>query len=737
MTTAKSIMDENLRSVKEGSAIILVPEGPQDVFYNPIQQFNRDLSVLAIRAFGEDKIARASSRPPRKSRRRRRQAKDVTSSEIPAHVRPESETTEEPSAKRQKLDDQNDDVPTNGARDETAQDQESRDEMNESDRQIPTQHRIRILDALSATGLRALRYAKELPFNAVITANDKSKDATKSIKQNVEHNGLQGQITVTTTNAQAHMYALLGDDDNQGSSREKYDVVDLDPYGTAAPFLDAAVQALKQGGLLCVTCTDAGVFASCGYPEKTYALYGGLPIKGLHSHEGGLRLILHAISTSAARYGFAVEPLLSLSIDFYARIFVRVRRSPADVKFLAGRTMVVYNCDSGCGSWSTQYLGRNSVLSDKNPNNIVWKHTMALAPTTSPHCPHCGFKTHLAGPMFGGPLHNPAFIQRILSYLPNLDTDVYQTIPRIEGMLTTALEECDAIAELHPASEPPSPPASNEPPQSTTGPSTSPTQPPVTTTTATTTNAASPSTSTPHPDPLPIPPVHPSTLDPHPFHLTASHLAKALHCAAPSDAQFRGALRALGHRCWRAHTKPSTIRTDAPWATVWRVMRAWVAQRARVRRRAVREGTAGWGIFRVGREEGEEGDWFVDGEGFGEGGKEGVREGVKGGEKEGEKKGVKEVEKEGEKEAREGEKGEQDRGAEKDTGPGKKDGNGEKLGKGIYPEIVFDEELGKEEHIGGKRLRRYQTNPRPNWGPMSRAKAGGNKKGDEGSSVQQ
>ena len=50
--------------VREGSAEILSIKKPdiqpkqsansQTVFYNPIQQFNRDLSVLAIRAFGED-----------------------------------------------------------------------------------------------------------------------------------------------------------------------------------------------------------------------------------------------------------------------------------------------------------------------------------------------------------------------------------------------------------------------------------------------------------------------------------------------------------------------------------------------------------------------------------------------------------------------------------------------------------------------------------------------------------
>jgi tRNA (guanine26-N2/guanine27-N2)-dimethyltransferase len=50
--------------VREGLAEILKPRSPteqtgdgpmsQTVFYNPIQQFNRDLSVLAIRAFAED-----------------------------------------------------------------------------------------------------------------------------------------------------------------------------------------------------------------------------------------------------------------------------------------------------------------------------------------------------------------------------------------------------------------------------------------------------------------------------------------------------------------------------------------------------------------------------------------------------------------------------------------------------------------------------------------------------------
>ena len=46
--------------------------------------------------------------------------------------------------------------------------------------------------------------------------------------------------------------------------RSQFDVVDLDPYGTAAIFLDSAMQAVAEGGLLCVTCTDMAVLCGSG-----------------------------------------------------------------------------------------------------------------------------------------------------------------------------------------------------------------------------------------------------------------------------------------------------------------------------------------------------------------------------------------------------------------------------------------------------------------------------------------
>lgn len=40
-----------------------------------------------------------------------------------------------------------------------------------------------------------------------------------------------------------------------------YDLIDIDPFGCAAGFLDASVQAVRDGGLLCVTSTDMPVLS--------------------------------------------------------------------------------------------------------------------------------------------------------------------------------------------------------------------------------------------------------------------------------------------------------------------------------------------------------------------------------------------------------------------------------------------------------------------------------------------
>lgn len=60
---------------------------------------------------------------------------------------------------------------------------------------------ITILEALSATGLRSIRYAKEVPGIKEIIANDISQKAVEDIKHNIIDNKVEGLVTASFNDA--------------------------------------------------------------------------------------------------------------------------------------------------------------------------------------------------------------------------------------------------------------------------------------------------------------------------------------------------------------------------------------------------------------------------------------------------------------------------------------------------------------------------------------------------------
>ena len=156
---------------------------------------------------------------------------------------------------------------------------------------------------------------------------------------------------------------------------------------------------------------------------------------------------------------------------------------------------------------------------------------------------------HLAGPMYAGPLHSPDFINKILNELPNASRDIYGTIPRIEGMLQTALEETLE------------PPADDQPSIKE--------------------------------DEL-------ASLEPYPFFFHPTILARAMHCVCPDEDSFRGALRGLGYQVTRSHCKPGSIKTDAPWSVLWHIMREWVRQKNPVKVENISPNTPAYRLLRLG-----------------------------------------------------------------------------------------------------------------------------------------
>lgn len=86
-------------------------------------------------------------------------------------------------------------------------------------------------------------------------------------------------------------------------------------------------------------------------------------------------------------------------------------------------------------------------------------------------------------------------------------------------------------------------------------------------------------------------------VDRHPFFIMPQALAKTLHCLTPTEAALRTALTTLGYGVTRSHARPGSLKTDAPWHMIWTVMRAWIAQRAPIKEGALKEGSPGWTIL--------------------------------------------------------------------------------------------------------------------------------------------
>lgn len=199
---------------------------------------------------------------------------------------------------------------------------------------MPPYEGIRILDALAASGLRSMRYYQEIDNVQHITINDLEEAAVERAHQNLKENNLQDKLAesrdlpgifIQQADARAVMY----------SSTRYYHVIDLDPYGSAVSFLDAAVQCIENGGLLCVTCTDMAALGG-SRPETCFGRYGSMPVqRAAYLQEMAVRILLDAISKSAARYGRVLRPVLSVGMDFYVRVFVEIHNSKSAVNSLS------------------------------------------------------------------------------------------------------------------------------------------------------------------------------------------------------------------------------------------------------------------------------------------------------------------------------------------------------------------------------------------------------------------
>eukprot|EP01038_Epipyxis_sp_PR26KG_P007247 gene7247-9879_t len=493
--------EDNHHEIKEGTASMLYNDD-EVVFYNKVQVLNRDLSIQVIRLFSEI----------------------IT-----------NERLEKYNVKHAHYEE----ILSKGAIGKAPH---------------PPRQGVTVLDALAATGLRSIRYVKEIPLLSNVTINDLLLEATQAAKANCIHNNVdESKYTICNRDAIMLMYENREHEHN-------FDVVDLDPYGTAAPFLDSAVQAVSSdGGLLCVTCTDMTVLSG-NYPEVCFAKYGSMPLKGAkYLHELSLRILLNSIENAANKYKRHIVPWLSLSVDFYVRVFVRVYESPAEVKNTCLKRMMVYQSIQ-CASFyihplasrnktKKQLMNNNNsnnnnnnkqqkkhnkkvkndannndnfieiqqddVIEDNNEGKMIQKNddkngnyqtNIVRCPSI---CPETNGQFKLGGPFWGEAIHSQVVVDEILRRLESgSSSDLPYPVPtstRLIGILTSISEELKDV----------------------------------------------------------------------PLYYSLPHLSSLVQSKMPTKIEIHSAIINAGYRVSQFHHDSTALKTDAPPHVIWDILRAY------------------------------------------------------------------------------------------------------------------------------------------------------------------
>ncbi len=227
-------------------------------------------------------------------------------------------------------------------------------------------------DALAGAGARGLRVATEGGRDLEVTMADVNLDGLKLARRSARLNGVGLRCTLEHSEGNSYLYSRFGKD-------ERFDYVDIDPFGSPVPFLQAALRATKDGGVASFTATDTAVL--CGvHPSVALRRYGASTLNNHFHHETGLRILLNAIRREAASLDLGVTAVMAHSTLHYMRVYVRVH---------AGAS----KADEG-----TRHVGY-----------VVWclkcGHTAESRSADEVRaCTRCGARTRRAGPMWLGPL---------------------------------------------------------------------------------------------------------------------------------------------------------------------------------------------------------------------------------------------------------------------------------------------------------------------------------------------
>jgi tRNA (guanine26-N2/guanine27-N2)-dimethyltransferase len=269
---------------------------------------------------------------------------------------------------------------------------------------------IRVCTPLAGTGVRPVRIAKEVTGIEKVIVGDANPQAVELIKKNRDLNHVEDVLEVYHKEANQLLAQFV-------SFHEKFDVIDIDPFGSPREFFDSAIRALKPPALLCLTATDMPVLV--GIRRRTcIKRYAAVPLKTEYSHELAVRILLGCIAREAASHNIGIFPLLSFSVDHYIRLYALGKEGDENTWNAVSHLGFVIHCEQ---------CGHRSITNGLIPHIIL--------------CEQCKSEnTQLVGPLWIGKLGDKAFIEGMCH---SIEAFTLGKKRRVLSLLNTIKEEVD------------------------------------------------------------------------------------------------------------------------------------------------------------------------------------------------------------------------------------------------------------------------------------------------------
>ena len=236
-------------------------------------------------------------------------------------------------------------------------------------------------DPLAGVGAGSIRICNEINSVRRVYINDLNPDAIELAKASAKLNGVYRKCSFSRYEANDFLSKHSG-------PHKRFDCIELDQFGSPAPFLESAVRACKIKGMVSATATDGAVL--CGvHPEVCFRKYGSNSLKTEYCHEIAVRILYGALAFAAMRLDLGISPVFAHTTKHYAKINAVINARPVPTSKEIG---YVSHCFS-CGA------------------RIIDNTVMA-------RCLECGKKTKSAGPLWIGELFDRQIIEKSLKFAP-------------------------------------------------------------------------------------------------------------------------------------------------------------------------------------------------------------------------------------------------------------------------------------------------------------------------------